>query len=154
MRSDGADVSGTVEMFRDAAEVHGRDRFSCPIAAWALVWELGQAFGWQPKGTTYLSPPKRPVETPALRNYQPGDAQDYKRVEADDATAWARALEVAKHSPHFAAMVNARSVAMATSGELTGELLAGVLDEFIEFAYGGAFTFAVSPDKDISSDKR
>ena len=25
MRSDGADVSGTLQMFRDAAEVHGRD---------------------------------------------------------------------------------------------------------------------------------
>ena len=143
-----------VQMFRDAAEPHGRDRFSCPLAAWELLWELGQAFGWHPKGTTYTSPSERPVETPARHNYQPGDAPDYKRVEADDATAWASALEVAKHSPHFAAMINARSVARATRGESTIELLSGVLDEFIEFLYGGAFTFAVSTDQDISNSER
>jgi hypothetical protein len=40
-------------------------------------------------------------------------------------------------------MIDARSDALARGGKTGGELLPGVLDEFIEFAYGGAFEFAV-----------
>lgn len=134
-------MSEVVEMFRDAAAPKGRDRYSCPTPIWELLWELGQAFGWHPTGTTYVVPARRTVEAPARRNYQPGGAQDYKEVEEQDAVAWARALEAAKVSPHAAAMVQARSA--AREGETGGELLPGVLDEFIEFAYGGAFEFAI-----------
>ena len=94
--------------------------------------------GWQPKGTTYVLPLKSPVEAPARRDYQPGGSQDHKRVEAEDAIEWARALEVAKVSPHAAAMIDARAAALVDSGQRRGEMLPGVLDEFIEFAYGGA----------------
>jgi hypothetical protein len=134
-------MSATVEMFRDAAAPKGRDRYSCPVPIWEFLWELGRAFGWHPTGTTYVVPAKSAVEAPARRNYQPGGSQDHKKVEEQDAVAWARALEAAKVSPHAAAMIQARSAAHA--GETGSELLSGVLDEFIEFAYGGAFDFAI-----------
>lgn len=136
-------MSEIVEMFRDAAAPGGRNRFSCPLQTWELLWELGRAFGWTPKGTTYVLPAKSTVEAPARRNYQPGSVQDHKHVEADDAMAWARALEVAKDSPHTAAMIEARSAALADAGNLGSQVLPGVVDEFISFAYGGAFEFAI-----------
>jgi hypothetical protein len=139
-------MSAIVEMFREAATPKGRNRFSCPVPTWELLWELGQAFGWHPKGTTYVLPAKSTLEAPARRNYQPGSVQDHKQVEAEDAVAWARALEVAKLSPHTAAMIEARSAALAGAGKLDGELLPGVIDEFIAFAYGGAFEFAIWSD--------
>ena len=147
-RADGDDTcrdwqtSVIVEMFRGAAP----GRFSCPVPMWELLWELGHAFGWQPKGTTYVMSAKSTVEVPARRNYEPGDSQDHKRVEGEDAVAWARALEVAKVSPHVAAMIEARSAALVSGGKPGGELPPGVLDEFVEFAYGGAFEFAISSE--------
>ena len=130
-------MSAIVEMFREAAAPGGRNRFSCPVQTWQLLGELGRAFGWQPKGTTYVLPARSTVEAPARRNYQPGSVQDHKEVDAEDAMAWARALEVAKASPHAAAMIDARSA---------GKVVPGVIDEFIEFAYGGAFEFAILND--------
>jgi len=135
-----------VEMFREAASPKGRNRFACPLSTWELLGELGRAFGWQPRGTTYVLPAKSTVETPARRDYQPGTARDHKQVAAEDAVAWARALEVAKASPHAAAMIEARSAALADAGKVGGDPLPGVIDEFIEFAYGGAFEFAIWGD--------
>lgn len=140
-------MSAIVEMFREAAAPKGRNRFACPLPMWELLSELGRAFGWRPKGTTYVVPAKSTVEAPARRDYQPGGSQDHKKVEAEDAVAWARALEVAKVSPHATAMIEARSVALAGSGKNGGQMLPGVLDEFIEFAYGGAFEFAIRYDE-------
>lgn len=140
-------MSGTVQMFRVAAEPNGRDRFSCPLSVWELLREIGETFGWRPTGTTYKTSPRRSVDASVRHNYQPGDALDHKRVETEDAVTWASALALAKRSPHFAAMMSARSA--ATSADIAGELLPGMLDEFIEFAYGGAFTFAISPDPNV-----
>jgi hypothetical protein len=139
-------MSALVEMFRDAAAPGGRNRFSCPLQTWELLWELGRAFGWTPKGTTYVLPAKSTMEAPARRNYHPGSVHDHKHVEADDAMAWARALEVAKGSPHTAAMIGARSAALADAGKLGSQVLPGVIDEFIAFAYAGAFEFAIWSD--------
>lgn len=139
-------MTALVEMFRDAAAPGGRNRFSCPLQTWELLWELGRAFGWTPKGTTYVLPAKSTMGAPARRNYQPGSVHDHKHVEADDAMAWARALEVAKGSPHTAAMIEARSAALADAGNLGSQVLPGVIDEFIAFAYAGAFEFAIWSD--------
>jgi hypothetical protein len=139
-------MTAIVEMFREAAAPGGRNRFSCPLQTWELLWELGRAFGWTPRGTTYVLPAKSTVEVPARRNYQPGSEYDHKHVEADDAMAWARALEVAKDSPHTAAMIEARSAALADAGNVGAQVLPGVVDEFIAFAYGGAFEFAIWSD--------
>jgi len=133
-----------VELLRDAAESHGRDRFSCPGAVWDLLLELGETFGWRPAGTTYLVPPKSKVTTPARQNYQAGDSLDYKRVEAEDAIAWASALEDSRHSPHFIAIVSARSAAVGGGASI--DSLLSLIDEFIVYVYGGAFTFATAAD--------
>lgn len=137
-------MNATVEMFRDAAAPKGGNRFSCPLASWDLLWELGRAFGWQPEGTTYVRPANSTADVPARRNYEPSGSRDQKKVQEEDAVAWARALEVAKASPHLAAMIEAHSAALLGSGQAGGDLLPGVLDEFIEFAYGGAFEFRTS----------
>lgn len=141
-------MNATVDMFRKVGAPH---RFSCPLPVWELLSDLGRAFGWHPSGTTYVLPAKSTVESPARRNYAPGDSQDPKRVEMADAMAWARALEKAKASSHLAAMINARAVALASSGKADCELLPGVIDEFIEFAYGGAFEFAIQREFDAAS---
>jgi hypothetical protein len=136
-------MSVMIEMVRDARAPGGRNRFSCSLPTWELFWDLGRAFGWRPRGTTYVMVTKGPAEEPARRNYEPSGSQDQKRIDEEDAMAWARALDVAKSSPHLAAMIEARSHALRSSGSRGSELLPGVLDEFIEFAYGGAFEFAV-----------
>jgi hypothetical protein len=136
-------VSAIVEMFRDAGVSGGRNRFSCSLPTWELLAELGHTFGWHPKGTTYVAPVTSRATMPALRNYQPGGSQDTKWVEAEDALGWARALELAKTSPHMGAMIAARGAALAKDGKPGGNLLPGALEEFTEFAYGGAFEFAI-----------
>lgn len=133
-------MTAIVEMYREAG---APNRFSCSLPIWELLWDLGHAFGWHPRGTTYVVPAKSVVELPARRNYEPGDSRDHKRVENEDAMAWAHALEQAKGSSHVAAMMKARFAALACRGKDGGELLPGVLDEFIEFAYGGAFEFSI-----------
>jgi hypothetical protein len=142
---DAPDV--VVEMFREAGAPGGRNRFDCPLPAWELLWEIGRAFGWRPLGTTYVMPGKSAIDVPARRDYRPGSSQDRKRVEAEDALAWARALEVAKASPYLAAMVEARAAALVGNVGRGSGLLTGVLDEFVEFAYGGSFEFATLTDE-------
>lgn len=138
-------MSDVVEMYRDAAEPGGRDRFSCSVQIWGLLQEIGQTFGWHPAGTTYVAPAQVKVEAPARRDYRPGGALDHKRIEQDDAAAWAHALELAKDSPHLAAMIVAREAGTtATDAQATEALLPGVIAEFVEFAYGGAFTFVTA----------
>jgi hypothetical protein len=142
-----------INMLRDSAEAGGRDRFSCSSVAWELLIELGQAFGWKPRGAVYLPAAiasRTAPAAPAVRHdYQAGDPKDHKKVEADDAIAWAAALSEARRSPHLAAMLGARPAPAAVSGELTAEQLRSVnapfsatLDEFIQYAFGGAFVFA------------
>lgn len=125
-------------MFRDARMPKGRNRFSCPEPVWDLLWEIGHVFGWHPSGTTYVMRANSIVKVAARRNYRPGSSLDHKQVEEQDAVAWARALELAKASPRFVAMMEAQPA----------KLLAGMFDEFIEFAYGGAFTFSISNDSE------
>jgi hypothetical protein len=130
-------------MFRDAGVPGGRNRFSCSLPTWELLAELGHTFGWRPKGTTYVVPVTSRATAPALRNYQPGGSQDTKWVEAEDALGWARALELAKTSPYMPAMIEARAATLVKDGRPAGDLLPGLFEEFIEFAYGGAFKFAI-----------
>jgi len=140
-------MSDVVEMYRDAVERGGRDRFSCSVPVWELLQEIGQTFGWQPAGATYVAPAQRKIDARALHDYRPGGALDQKRIERDDAVAWAGALERAKDSPHLTAMILRRAAAITAPEGRTGDpLLPGVMEEFVAFAYGGAFTFVLSSD--------
>lgn len=137
-----------VEMMRDARESKGRDRFACSVAVWTLLQELGQAFGWQPRGTTYLAPATLPISVLAKRNYQPGDALDHKRLDADDAVSWARALETARQSPQFTTLIMERWARHVQHGPVQIQTLCSLILEFTEFAYGGEFTFTESSATD------
>jgi hypothetical protein len=141
-----------VEMMRITAEPGGRDRFSCSLSAWDLFRHLGQTFGWQPQGATYLpaaakkpSPAEAKASLPRARHdYVPGVAQDSKHVDSTDALEWARALERARSSPHLHALIASWSPefgsaeATPPNGQVHVEAL---LDEFIQYAYGGEFAF-------------
>ena len=128
----------TVEMFRDATEAGGRDRFWCSLVIWDLLQEIGVEFGWTPSGSTYLAHLDAKFAVPIERDYQPGQAEDLKEVSADDAMAWANALESALLSPLLVEILTAR----APTG-VPHETLIGSVREFTEYCYGGAFAFAM-----------
>ena len=140
-------MDALIEMFREAPESSSLVRLSCSLQRWELLRELGETFGWRPKGVTYVAPPGRRIAAPVQRNYQPGDSRDRKLVDAEDARAWASALQVARSSPHFDAMIEAQCV---TAGERIEERerdeLHSFVDRFIDFSRGGAFEFAIWSD--------
>lgn len=137
-------MNGVVEMFRDAAERHGRDRFACSLPVWRFLKDLAVTFGWQPRGTTYaVVNPDAGIS--ARHDYQPGDSRDRKYVEAIDAIAWANALKAARESSHSAAMIDAALSAMTVDGASMETPLRSLIDEFVAYAYGGAFAFAIAP---------
>lgn len=138
-------MDGVVEMFRDAAERHGRDRFACSLPVWRFLKDLAVTFGWQPRGTTYAMVVNPEVDIPARHDYQPGDSRDRKYVDANDAIAWANALKAARDSSHSAAMIDAALSAMTVDGASMETPLRSLVDEFAAYAYGGAFAFAISP---------
>ncbi len=129
-------------MVRNSPEANGRDRFSCSMQVWELLQELGLAFGWLQHGTTYVAPPSLKVDAPARHNYQPGDALDYKRLDSEDAMAWASALDRAKQSPNFAAMIKEYWMRRVPDGTRSTPALYSLILEFTEYAYGGEFVFA------------
>lgn len=122
-----------VEMFRDSGEPGGRDLFACSVAEWTLFQELARDFGWVPRGTTYTAPSDSKVAAPAFHGYTAGSTADPKIVERTDALNWARALEDRK-----------RSLESAPSQQGADSEPTGLIDEFIEYAYGGAFTFVLA----------
>jgi len=135
-------VPAIVRLYRDAAELRGRDLFVCSASEWQFLLELARTFGWQANGTTYELPLGSRITDAARRNYEPGATADKKEVSGDDAIAWAQALERAQQSPHFDRF--ARTL-MAQSGADERDL--GSVDrwlaEFIQYAFGGAFAFAL-----------
>lgn len=129
-----------IRLYRDAAEPHGRDLFSCSLAQWNFLLELGRTFGWAPAGTTYELRPDSKIVSAARRDYEPGPASDRKLVDAEDARKLAHALEDAIASPHLPAIIEAHAAAMSTSENTQAAVLDSAA-EFIEYAYGGAFMF-------------
>jgi len=133
-----------VDMVRGTPVSTTHDRFSCSVTSWDFLQELGQTFGWRPQGTTYIVPAKLRIEFPARHDYQPGDVLDYKRLDPEDALAWAHALETAQLSPQFSSMITMRWTRRAPSCEPQTQTLHRVVYEFTEYAYGGEFAFAIS----------
>jgi hypothetical protein len=140
-------VQPIVRLYRDAAEVRGRDLFVCSIREWQFLQELARTFGWHPSGTTYELPVGSRIVDAARRNYEPGATNDKKTVSTEDAIAWARALERAQKSAHFDALARAL-VAHADETSRTTENVAHWLAEFIQYAFGGAFAFAFEESTD------
>lgn len=136
-----------IEMVRDAVERGGRDRYACSLSAWNLFRQLGETFGWRPQGTTYIPAAGSKQQQLARHDYSPGVAEDSKRVESEDALAWARALEKARSSSHLHVLISqtiadsSAGAASAAETEQARTRLEATLDEFIEYTYSGAFSF-------------
>lgn len=124
-------------------------QFVCAASTWEFLRELGQTFGWHPRGTTYVTStiPRTSPTAPIRHNYQPGGPQDCKRIEAEDAIEWAGSLRAAKHSAHFIGMIRAH----AGLDDSAQEPLLSIVDEFIQFAYEGAFVFALDEESSSSA---
>jgi hypothetical protein len=131
-------MTATVVMFRASRQAHGRDLFTCSLADWEFLQHIGITFGWGPRGTTYELPPASKIVTPALHDYTPGEPADRKVVDRDDAIEWARSLEKAKASAGFDALLAARTTKQP---EYTAAVLSNLIEEFAQYAFGGAFAF-------------
>lgn len=122
----------------------GADQFTCTLPDWDFICALGQTFGWHPAGTTYLPQQgQRARHNPIKHDYQPGDSEDSKRVEADDSAHWAAALDAAEQSRFISGML--RTYVRLQDGTQMGaeHSLHSQLQSFIEFARRGAFTIAL-----------
>jgi hypothetical protein len=135
----------TIVALRGSTQHEGR-RFVCPVSTWEFLRDLGQTFGWHPRGATYVTTSKQTtLPLTAIRhNYQAGDMQDCKQIETADAVEWASALGLAKRSAYLNGMIRAHA-ALVRSGE---EPLLEMVDEFIDFARAGAFVFALFDEPD------
>lgn len=122
----------------------GDDQFSCTLTDWNFIRDLGLTFGWRPTGTTYLPQQgQRARHNPIKHDYQPGDSQDRKRVEAEDAEQWAAALDAAKRSRFISGMLR-KHVQERDENRLSAEpSLHSQLQSFIYFARRGAFTITL-----------
>jgi hypothetical protein len=130
-------------MFRDARTPGGRELFACSLGAWHLLQEIGIAFGWKPTGTTYLSH-GGPVESHALRDYEPGDTLDAKCVQHEDAVAWSAALQLANRQEESLARFPEKSKGdMSDSAAISEASLRTLIDEFTAYAFRGSFAFVL-----------
>src|SRR5687768_16868869 len=123
-----------IQMTRSARESKGRDLFACSNALWLLLQDLGETFGWQPQGTTYLTSGKQVPVLPARHDYNPGGSLDGKQVENDDALAWARALEAAQQSAQFHDFLIEHSGGTTPENQAQMQTLHSLVYEFTEFA--------------------
>jgi hypothetical protein len=138
-------LSTTIVALRTSPQQESR-RFVCPVSTWEFLRDLGQTFGWHPRGATYVTSSRQRSLPPATirHNYQPGGTQDCKQIEAEDAIEWASALGLAKRSSHFSGMIRAHAALLRS----TEAPLLDLVDEFIDFAHGGAFVFALCAEPD------
>jgi len=126
----------------------GDDQCTCALSDWNFIRDLGLTFGWHPSGTTYLPQQgHRARHNPIKHDYQPGDDQDRKRIEAEDAAHWAAALEAAKRSPFFVGMLRQHAQLRDGNRADAEPSLHSQLQGFIEIARRGAFTIALSDVK-------
>lgn len=131
--------------FVELSGANGNDQFTCTLADWNFIRDLGLTFGWHPAGTTYLPQQgQRARHNPIKHDYEPGDGRDRKRVEADDSARWAAALEAAQRSSFISGMLRKHAELQGgnrTSAELS---LLTQLQSFVQLARRGAFTIALS----------
>ena len=135
----------TILALRGSPQHEGR-RFLCPVSTWEFLRDLGQTFGWHPRGAIYVTGAKQsklPLMT-LRHNYQAGGMQDCKQTETADAIEWASALGTAKRSSYLRGLIRAHAALVRS----TEEPLLNLLDEFIDFARVGAFAFALCAESD------
>lgn len=128
----------------ELSRTSGDGQFTCSVPDWNFLRDLGRTFGWHPAGTTYLPQQgQRARHNPIKHDYQPGDSQDSKRVEANDAAQWAATLDGARRSPFFAGMLRKHAQLHNANYTVAEHALQAKLQSFIEFARRGSFTIAL-----------
>ena len=128
----------------ELSRTSGDEQFICSLQDWNFLRDLGLTFGWHPTGTTYLPQQgQRARHNPIKHDYQPGDSQDSKRVEADDAARWAAALDGARRSPFIAGMLRTHAQLQGVNHTVAEHSLHAELQSYIEFARRGSFTIAL-----------
>ena len=131
----------SITLVRNAAEPRGRNVFSCTEREWELLVQLGQAFDWPARGATYI--PRKGSSVDDVRHgYKAGESEDPKRVDSEDALSWAAALDRARASERIDALI--ASTEAGQQDAINAVLFAAILDDFIEYAYGGEFSFSKS----------
>jgi hypothetical protein len=139
-------VTTIIELLRDSHVPGGRDKLSIGVDAWRLLYELGATFGWKPRGTTYVRIAMRGNAEPSKwHDYEAGDRRDQKCVDAEDATSWSSALIAARNSSHLPSLIASNAAEISGGGAVSDieiESLNKILNEFIAYARGGAFTFS------------
>lgn len=122
----------------------GDEQFTCTLSDWNFLFDLGQTFGWHPAGTTYLPQQgDRARRNPIKHDYQPGDSQDSKRVEADDSAQWASALGAALRSPFLTGMLRTHVTMLESTHADAEHSLHSQLQTFVQFLRRGPFTIAL-----------
>ena len=132
----------SITLVRNATEPGGRNVFSCTEREWELLVQLGQLFGWPARGATYIPRKGSSVDDDVRHGYKAGERQDPKRVDSDDALSWAAALDRARGSERIEALI--ANTEAGQQNAINSVLFAAILDDFIEYAYGGEFSFSKS----------
>lgn len=130
-----------ITLVRDAIEPGGRNVFSCTEREWELLVQLGQSFGWSGRGATYVRHVGASANDEARHGYRAGEPRDPKRIDSEDAMNWAAALDGARRTQRIDAMLEA-TTRTDQQGPIDPMQFAAILDDFIEYAYGGEFTFS------------
>jgi hypothetical protein len=131
-----------VLLTRAAGEPGGRNVFSCSHREWAMLVHLARAADWGALGTTYIRPGAPPIEEAARHSYEPGESRDPKCVDAQDAVGWAAALDRVRRLGSLDNLIESASSELGLSLDTSRVHFAGVLNDFIEYAFGGQFSFA------------
>jgi hypothetical protein len=134
--------TASVTLVRNATEPGGRNVFSCTQREWELLVQLGQVFGWPARGATYIRHKSSSVDDDVRHGYKAGESEDPKRVDSDDALSWATALVRARGSERIDALIEKTEGGQQNA--INSVLFAAILDDFIEYAYGGEFSFSKS----------
>jgi hypothetical protein len=138
-----------VEMHRLPRPEVGYDNLDCPDPHWKALFDLGKAFGWEPKGAIQRSKENRAGYRDP--RYIGGTYGEWlPEVERDDAKAWAQALdrgaahmeqlgiELPKTGPYLIS----ESLTPEMHEVINGGVSVDFVRTFAAYLHEGAFDFA------------
>ena len=142
-----------VEMSRGDPYTLGFASYSCGETTWKGLLSIARSFGWNPTGTVrddQMARITKDYDRHFVSNYEPEEWAYCKRISDADAHNLASALQRAASAIRDGAVVVLERAGPAllkddlTPAELrrVNELPTALLDEFAQFAAGGAFAFA------------
>ena len=144
-----------IEMRLLKSKQGGSERLSCSPSFWDFMVNLGETFGWQPQGASYVvASIRRGAATRAIRHdYRPGAARDAKVIDNEDASKWADALSTACASSHLDSMISAYRIVVDAQTDpddkQLNEEFRTSMHAFIGYLRKGAFSFASKEDSNV-----